>query len=187
MKKKPKSNMKTAAIVSVIVVMLGALSYSLYSFYASGSAERGIIVCDPHNETSCIWQDHMHAMVIISVDGSVQNLPVEKGPLDKVHTHEERNILHWHSSLPYNPIDNELIDYSDFTLKNSLASIGLSLPEGGKLFAKRGGVWSFSSGYGDFRWGDNDIIYVAKDGRSNDEVMSYLGSSGISLPYLGAG
>lgn len=177
----------TKIIIVVIVVAIAGLAYSLYAFYSSGAADRGIVVCNPNNATDCLWQDHMHALVIISVDGQTQDLPVERGPLDKAHTHEERNVIHWHSQLTYDPINDEVIDKSDFTISNSLNSVGFQLPEGGKLFVKRSDSWSFGSDYGSFVWTDKDLIYIAKDGRSNEEVMQFLETSGLSLPYLGAG
>lgn len=186
MAKRGKTNWMLIIVVAVVIVA-AALGYSLYYFYSSGSAEKGIVVCDPNNASSCLWQDHVHALVIISIDGKTQNLPLQKGSLNKVHTHEETNVIHWHSSLPWNPVDNEVTDKTDFMLSNSLKSIGVGLPEGGKLFVNRNGVWSFSSDYGNFVWEDRDILFVVRDNRNNQEVMTYLETSGISLPYLGAG
>ncbi len=180
----------TLIVVVIVVVAVAGLAYSLYSFYASGAADVGIVICDPNNPSDCLWQDHMHAMVLMSNDGAgnINNLPVERGNLDKAHTHEERNIIHWHSSLPYDPVKEEVIDKSPFMLSNSLASIGVDLPENGKAFVKKkGGAWEQRTEYGNYVWGDNDIIFVTTDASPADAIISELESSDIRLPYLGAG
>ncbi len=174
-------------IVLIVVAAIAGLSYSLYVFYSSGAAEKGIVVCDPQNPTDCLWQDHIHSLVIISIDGNVQDLPIEKGALDKAHTHEEKNILHWHNSLPYDPLKQEVIDKTPLTLKNSLNSIGVALPEGGRLFVKKSGSWNRITEYGEYVWSDGDIIFIAKDSRSDDEILAYLNFANINLPFLGAG
>jgi len=187
--KKKKTNWISIIAVVVIAAVAG-LGYSLYSFYSSGSAERGIVICDPENPSDCLWQDHMHFLVLISAGGAddVQNLPLEKGDLDKPHTHEERNVIHWHSSVPYDPVRQEAIDKSVFTLSASLASIGVEMPDGGKVFVKKkGGSWEYAQNQGGYVWDDSDIIFVTTDSSANEEIVSELEASGISLPYLGAG
>lgn len=185
---KGKKKNWTTIITAVVLVVAAGLAYSVYSFYSSGSAEKGIVVCDPKDSSKCLWQDHMHALVIISVDGPTQNLPAQTGALNKVHTHDELNVIHWHSTLPYNPVKREVLDKTDLSLLNSLASVGLQLPEGGRLFVKPdGGYWRERNEYGGYVWDDKDILFVVKDSRSSDDVLAYLNSANINLPYLGAG
>jgi hypothetical protein len=172
-------------IVAIVAVIAG---YSLNQYYSSGSAEQGIVVCNPDNPSECLWQDHMHVLVIISVNGSEMTLPIEKGDLNKAHTHEERNVIHLHSSIPYDPISRRVVDNSSFVISNSLAEIEMELPEGGMLFVKKeNGEWQQASEYGDYVWGDRDILFIVSDDRSADQVLADLKASNIQLPYLGAG
>ena len=185
-----RKNSWTPVIVVIVLVIAAGLGFSIYSFYSSGSAEKGIVVCDPNDSSKCLWQDHMHALVIVSADGvsNIRNLPLERGGLDKAHTHEERNVIHWHSSLPYDPVKQEVLDKAPFMLSNSLASIGIGLPEDGKMFVKKkSGAWGQRAEYGSYVWEDNDIIFVTTDSATNEEIISELASSDIRLPYLGVG
>lgn len=187
-KERRKHDLKVLIIIAIVVVAIGALTYSLQVYYESGVAQKGIIVCDPNNPNVCLWQDHIHALVVSSVNGWGPNLPVEQGDLDKVHTHEERNILHWHSSLPYDPITQKVIDTSPLTLENSFKSIEVPLPEGAMLFVKNnGGQWGMVPEYGNYTWKDRDILYLVNDGRTQEQVLAYLQTANIELPYLGAG
>lgn len=175
----------TPIIAIVVAVVVGALGYSLYSFYSSGTAERGIVVCNPNDPAECLWQDHIHALLLISVDGEAQDLPIEKGPLGKTHTHEERNVLHWHSSLKYDPARKEVVDKDDLTVRGSLDSVGVELPEGARIFVGKSGVWQKVGE--DYAWSDRDIIFVAKDSRSDQDILAELRAADIRFPYLGAG
>lgn len=186
MVKRSKTNW-TPIIVVAVVIVAAALGYSVYYFYSSGSAEQGIVVCNPQDPSECLWQDHIHALVLISIDGVVQDLPTEKGPLAEGHTHEERNVMHWHSSVPYDPVKREIIDKTSLTLESSLRSAGVELPEGGRLFVKKASAWERRAEYGGYVWSDRDIIFVAKDSRSDGETLAYLQAANINLPYLGAG
>ena len=177
-------------MIIVAITAVAGLGYSLYSFYSSGAADRGIIICDPEDSSDCLWQDHMHFLVMISNDGvgDIQDLPLERGDLDRPHTHEERNVIHWHSSVPYDSAKQEVIDKSAFTLSASLASIGVEMPEGGKVFVKkRDGSWEYAQGQVEYVWDDGDIIFVTADSAANSDIVSDLDASGIVLPYLGAG
>ena len=175
-------------IVAIVAVVMIGLIYSLHLFYSSGSAEEGIVVCNPENQNECLWQDHMHALVITSVNGLGPNLPLEKGDLNDVHTHEERNVIHWHSSLPYDPVAKRVLDTSVFKVSHAFESIGWQLPEDGILFVKKeNGNWEHIAEYGDYTWSDHDILYIANDGRTEEQIMNYLQKADIKLPYLGAG
>lgn len=187
--KKNSSNLKFI-ILGVVVVAIAGLAYSLYSFYSSGSADEGIVVCNPDNPNECLWQDHIHALVLVSENGEETTLPIEKGDLSSAHTHEERNVIHWHSSLPYDPETKKAINPQPLMIGNSLESIGIDVPVNSRVFVrKEGGDWAKSSDTVDYVWDDRDTIYVVigEDERSDEEILSYLRLSNIQLPYLGAG
>ena len=69
----------TPIILAVVIAAIAGLSYSLYIYYSSGSAEKGIVVCDPKDPGKCLWQDHVHALVVMSIDGKTKDLPLQKG------------------------------------------------------------------------------------------------------------
>lgn len=185
--KKPLVSGKTLVICAILAAVVAALAYSISFFYSSGSAEGGIVVCDPNNQTKCLWQDHIHVMVVMTVDGRQVDLPPGVGELNRPHTHDETNIIHWHASLPYDPATGKVLNDSDFHISNSLQSLGVEMPVGGRLFYDRGGAWKLAPDYYNFVWQDRDIVYILNDSRTDDAVLSYLGSANIQLPYLGAG
>ncbi len=97
--------MKTKTIIKIIVwiIVLGAAGYGIkYSLdaFEKGQAALGIVICD---ETECQKSMHIHSDVIFDLceTGSI-SLPRETGPLNGLHTHKERNYLHFHDSIPLN-------------------------------------------------------------------------------------
>ncbi len=84
-----------------LVVLAGVARFFSYSIqqYNSEGASEGIVVCD---ETSCILTVHIHADIAFDLCGEHITLPRETGPLDGLHTHKEKNYLHFHDKVPMN-------------------------------------------------------------------------------------
>lgn len=92
--------MRNAGIALLLVLVLIGLGYSLHELYASGAAQRGVTVCVSPSE--CYWSAHIHASVDVTACGAGLRFPVEKGPLSGPHTHEEKNLIHFHERLRLN-------------------------------------------------------------------------------------
>lgn len=206
MVKGKKSGWKTYLIVLVVVVIAAGLGYTAYQYLLSGAGEGGIVVCNPQNPSECLWQAHMHALIIPSVCGDELRLPVEAGRLSKSHTHEEVNLLHWHDQLPYDPAKGEIIDKTSLMLGNSLGEIGVEFnstcffgkcngdlcADGTqgmvKMFVKeKGGEWKENTQFRDYVWKDGDMVYISFDSRTSGEILQFLQATRFTFPFSGAG
>ncbi len=211
-KKKGKGEAKKKLIRSVIwsAVILAAIGigYSLYVYFQSGAAAQGIIVCSKDNPNLCVWQAHIHSYIVPMLCGVEERLPTEVGSLQKSHTHEEKNTLHWHDRLPYDKSVGDITDKTPLTLDDSFHEIGVQLtdacfmgkcdddlcgskPGTLKIFANTEKYWEKGTRWQEvdvnYVWSDRDIIYIAFDEKSNEETLSYLNSARIEWPILGVG
>jgi hypothetical protein len=81
------------------IIALGALiglGYFSLKQYRDGQAELGIIIC---NEGECIKTLHIHANIEFDLCGETHVLAREAGELSGLHTHKEKNRLHFHNQL----------------------------------------------------------------------------------------
>lgn len=206
MAKRKKSNWKTYLIVAAVVVIAAGLGYTAYQYILPGAGEREIVVCNPQNPSECLWQAHIHALIIPYVCGEEMRLPVEAGRLSKSHTHEEKNLLHWHDQLPYDPESKEIIDKTSLTLGSSFDEIGVQfnstcffgkcngdLCSDGtqgtvKMFTKeKGGEWAENTQYRNYVWKGGDMIYISFDSRTSEEILQFLQATRFTFPFSGAG
>jgi len=81
------------------------LGYSVSVFYESGG-ERGFVIC---GNDGCDLAIHWHTQLSMSVCGEGFHLPLEAGDLDRVHTHKERDYLHFHSLVKTDPTGNNIL------------------------------------------------------------------------------
>ncbi|HSU72397.1 MAG TPA: hypothetical protein VLJ21_00935 [Candidatus Binatia bacterium] len=101
-------------VALIVIAVLAFFAYSLKQYYGE-NAEEGILTCDATN-TNCKLSIHVHAVVHASVCGTSIHFPLETGPLDDAHTHKEPGKIHLHTTLPYDPATNKILDTSKFTL-----------------------------------------------------------------------
>ncbi len=117
---------KASACIAIILLLVTGLGYSVYDVYATGAAERGVVVCTSGDDGgmtpgasghTCYWSAHIHTEVNIDLCGDTSyRFPVEKGRLDGPHTHEERNLIHFHERLKIDPTTREILGTQPLTL-----------------------------------------------------------------------
>lgn len=106
--KKPKKNITWKPLLyglglAIILVFLG---YSVKVFYESGG-ERGFVIC---GKEGCDIAIHWHSQLYMTVCGDDYHLPLEAGDLDRVHTHKERDYLHFHSLVKTDRTGENLLE-----------------------------------------------------------------------------
>lgn len=186
---------RTVSLSLVLVVLIG-LSYSVYIVYSSGAAQRGVTVCVSENE--CYWSAHIHAEVTVDICGDDSfRFPVEKGPLNGSHTHEEKNLIHFHERLLIDTKTQEILDPQPLTLGAFFDAMEETL-DSEKIFDKKNGdlckgqlstVKMFvngrpSSSFRDYIWKDGDKIKIVFDERPVEEVAKEEQSTTFLAPQL---
>lgn len=79
------------------------VSYSIEQ-YNEQEAGEWIFIC---NDEQCFRTVHIHSDIAFDLCGKTVNLPREKWPLDGLHTHKEKNYLHFHDKVDVNPETKE--------------------------------------------------------------------------------
>jgi hypothetical protein len=204
--KKKYGLLATIIITAGILVVLGS---SLFAFFQVG-AQEGIVICN--EETGeCFFQAHIHSFIVPMVCGEEQRFETEVGPLSATHTHEEKNTLHWHDVLPYDNENKRILDETNLMLGNSLDNLDVRLTDecfyeycngdlcldgtAGTLKAyankenyfETGREWQKLDNPTEYVWSDRDLIYIAFDNRTNEEVLAFLNQERIRFPILGVG
>jgi hypothetical protein len=166
-----KNHLFQFLIGAVVIAIIGYFAYSLQQFYGE-NAEGGIMTCDANNQ-NCKLSVHVHADVPITICGSAYKLPLETGPLDEPHTHKERNKIHLHVTLPYDPVAGRVTDTTKMQLGEFMKVQGVrftstciadkcngDLCNGvpGKLTMTVNG--NASTEYTDYVWSDHDVIQL---------------------------
>ncbi len=194
-----KKKMKRNLILSLIVVAALGLVYSLYAAFTTGAVQKGVIVCP--TEDNCIWQAHVHAYVPTIICGDDVRLPIEKGPLDGPHTHEEKNVIHWHDRLPYDKANQRILDATPLTLGAFFDAIDIIFDSDRIMGKENGGVCPdggigtlkmFVDGkqnnqFRNYVWEDRDVILLVFDSRAVNEIEAQLATQPIKFPTLGRG
>jgi len=88
------------------VLLLAGLAYGIwYSVEQYNLAKENITVC---SDSGCIRTMHIHSDIDITLCGEKIVLPRETGPLNGLHTHKEKNYLHFHDKIPLVSGENKL-------------------------------------------------------------------------------
>lgn len=195
-----KRSFKNAVIAIIIILAAGGIGYSLYVTIQSGAANVGIVTC--LEDGNCILTGHFHAYVPISICGNDLRLPVEKGALTGPHTHEEKNIIHWHDKLPYDKSRGTITDTIPLTLQAFFTAIEIPFDiarlgdtrNGDTCSDGKKGTFSlflngapYSGDPGSFTWKDKDVISIFFDSRPSSEIETWLRNNPIGFPALGRG
>jgi len=107
------SSTKYGIVMGVIIVLGFGLLYSLYSFLES-DLDEGLYFCEKEN---CYWAPgDMHASVTIKICGQEVPLPKNFGSDQEVHTHREKNVLHFEYRLAANIETKKILDTSPLQL-----------------------------------------------------------------------
>jgi hypothetical protein len=107
-KKTTQKKFLTTFYILLATIIIGFLAYSGYKFQTSEQEEAGFFVCN-NEGTECELSQHIHADITLNVCGEVIDFPREKGRTDEMHTHKEKNYMHWHARLKVDPQTREPI------------------------------------------------------------------------------
>jgi len=189
---------KTMIVWIVIIIIAAALAYSL-NITLKSNPSLGIVTCPKVG--TCFWTAHIHSFIPVSVCGKEIRLPIEVGRLDYPHTHEEKNINHWHDKLPYNKETNMITDTKPLTLGAFFDSIEIKFDnetyddkKNGDLCpdGKPGKLTVFANGKllenpSEFIWKDKDVIRIFFDTRTREEIEEFIKNNPVKFPALGRG
>ncbi len=107
---RPKADRKFRVVPLLVGVAIGAgavgLAYSLGVYY-QGGGERGFVVCTAQG---CDLAVHWHSELEMSACGKPYHLPLERGDLNRQHTHKEQDRLHFHAVIKTNEAGSELLE-----------------------------------------------------------------------------
>jgi hypothetical protein len=190
--------MKRALIAIVILAVVGGLAYSLMVTFKTG-ASAGVVTC--LEDKSCIWTAHIHSYLPLSICGKDTRLPIEVGALTGPHTHEEKNIAHWHDKLPYDKVKQAITNIDPLRLSSFFEAI--EVPFGADhIMHKRNGdlcddgkpgtLSVFINGeletdFTSYVWKDHDIIRIFFDSRPIEAIAEEVEANPAEFPKLGRG
>lgn len=127
------SRAKNFLIVLLAVAAIGGLFW-LASRLGSGEkvqSEKPLVICNPPQappeEQRCFWTADIHARVTLFKGGEKFFLNFEQGDLNGVHTHSERNLIHWHGLIPADAQTKEVKDWSAMRVDKMPKDLGLTL------------------------------------------------------------
>ena len=98
-KKSKKVKLKIILILVGIIAVIYLMKFSIDQYKEKAGAI-GIVIC---NEQECIKTLHIHSNIEFNFCGKTLTLPRETGPLDGLHTHKEKNRLHFHNKVQLDP------------------------------------------------------------------------------------
>lgn len=187
-----------AAIFFLLVLGMGYVSYSLYITLQSGAVSAGVVTCVAEND--CYLTAHIHAYIPITICDKEFHLPIEVGPLTGPHTHEEKNIAHWHDRLPYDNILKQPKNTAPLSLDAFFNAINVPFDlrrigaarNGDTCEGKSARVNMFVNGihntdYERYVWKDKDVIVIIFDSRTPETIEAELKAHPIVFPALGRG
>ena len=163
---------KKAFIACIIILAMIYISYSLYVVYASGAAQRGVTVCV--STTECYWSAHIHAQVEVSTCGQDYRFPIEKGPLDGPHTHEEKNLIHFHDRLRFDPVTKEILNPAPLKLGAFFDNMEVPF-DGNKVLDKMNG---------DLCNGQSGIVKMFVNGKPSGDFRDYIWKDGDKIDII---
>lgn len=119
--------MKLSNLLIIVFVLLGLVGFFIVAS-RFGEGEKGVTSQKPITTCQgnrCFYTSHPHFHLKLNVAGKQQDLPFEKGNLQKSHTHAEKNTIHWHATLPVDPNNKQVIDWSPLKLAVVLDEIAI--------------------------------------------------------------
>lgn len=130
-----KKETRTNILVLLFVLALLTIFISFLATHFTGESgvksDKGIVFCQPENapveQQKCFFTAHWHFHFDIEVCGQKKILPFEKGDLQKLHNHVEKNKVHWHGLLPANPKTKNITDFSDVKLSNVFKELSVPI------------------------------------------------------------
>lgn len=93
-------------VIILIIAVFGFLGYSAFQFQNSEQESEGFFACNKDN-TVCELSAHIHAELEMNACGEEVFFSREEGRVDEMHTHKEKNLLHFHTSIKVDPKTRE--------------------------------------------------------------------------------
>lgn len=177
----------------------GVIVYSLIVTFRSGATKSGVVTCLDNGE--CYWTAHIHAYAPVMICGQEYRLPIEKGELTGPHTHEEKNLVHWHDRLPYDQKTKQITNIEPLLLKTFFAAIGVPFSDSA-IIDKKNGDMCPSGKAGSLKvivngkstadaeayiLRDLDVIQVFFDDRDAAAIEDEIKNNPVLFPNLGRG
>ena len=106
----------------VLLAFLGYVAYSVHYYLTNVESFEEYQVCF---EDKCIKTFHMHSDINIFLCDELVLLPLEHGSLAGPHTHKERNLIHYHERLPYDPVSKKLLDTRPLVLGSFMQAMDI--------------------------------------------------------------
>lgn len=108
------SNILILVFVAVLFVGVFYMTSILREREEKIRSESPIVFCvppqaQPENQ-ECFFTTHVHYHITLIENGTEKTLPFENGPLERFHTHFEKNKVHWHSLMPVDPETKEHLE-----------------------------------------------------------------------------
>lgn len=182
------------------MVLLGVIffTYSILEYKKISVQSKGLITCA---EEKCFWTAHIHTLVRVNLCGQEFSLPKLVGPLSGIHTHTEKNILHWHDKLPADPETHALLDTTPLTIGFGLNVMSIPFTVDSLLEEKNGDMCPsgkpgslkfFVNGTSlpadpSYVWKDRDIIDIIFDEKNEAEALEYVQTLPQKFPSLTSG
>jgi hypothetical protein len=108
------------------IIVLAYIAYSVWYFLANQESVEEFQVCSADR---CVKTFHIHSNIHFDICGKSINLPLEHGPLEESHTHKERNYVHFHERLPYDPVSGKLLDTTPLQLSTFMNDFDIRFNE----------------------------------------------------------
>lgn len=194
-----EKKIKQSVIASIVTVVAGGLVYSLAVVFTTGAIKTGVVTCLENG--SCYWTAHIHGYYPISICGEEYRLPIEQGPLGGPHTHEEKNISHWHDRLSYDQKSGQITETDPLLVATFFKSINVPLtnqsitdkengdncPTGAAGTLKAFVNGQYTPHIVSHIWQDKEVISIFFDERTPQEIEAGLKAKPVEFPTLGRG
>lgn len=163
MKKQKNQKLPLLKIIIALIILLLAVWLIVFSLreYDRQQAALGIIVCNDKGD--CIKTVHIHADVEFDLCGQTYILPREGGVLSGLHTHKEKNYLHFHDELKLDPVTRKELSDKRLSLQEIIDMFELDPQE----FCGRADVEISALVNGqepaeglDYNWNDGDDMTI---------------------------
>jgi len=143
-----KKQIRTNILVLLFVLVLLTIFISFLATHFTGESgvksDKGIVFCQPENapieRQKCFFTAHWHFHFDMNVCGQKKILLFETGDLQKLHTHVEKNKVHWHGVLPADQKTKNITDFSDLKLSNVFKQLNIPITSNSIYNFKSGGT-----------------------------------------------
>jgi len=98
------------------LVCIAAILIVIFAAYYYLSNTEKVEEYDVCKEGKCVKIFNMHAHIKFDLCGKSIDLPQERGQLDGPNTHKEKNKIHFHSKLPYDPVSGKILNVTPLRL-----------------------------------------------------------------------